>query len=172
MRPVVSTEMMSNDELDCLYKWAEVHSPILEVGAYKGWSTVVLASTRGLVHVVDWFKGDEFMGTVDVVHDYFNTLKEFQVDGDVITHVGDKTKILPTLPNKFFNMIFLDANHSYESTMSDLIFSLDLIRPNGIIALHDWGNSNFGVTEAVMDFCDEYGWTVKDCVGALIVIGL
>ncbi len=60
---------LSKAEAELLWRWAlKVEGPILEVGCFKGRSTVLLASTGRLVHTVDPFVGfaldDDPLGVV------------------------------------------------------------------------------------------------------------
>lgn len=42
-----------------------------------------------------------------------------------------------TLPRASFDMIFIDADHAFESVQADLTSSIRHLSPDGVIALHD-----------------------------------
>lgn len=60
--------------------------------------------------------------------------------------------------------IFLDADHTYEAVLADLIAWNFKIKPGGCIMGHDymdWGvaiDLKFGVIRGVTEFCRDYGW--------------
>lgn len=58
---------------------------------------------------------------------------------------------------RFINWVYVDANHSYESCKRDLVNSVDIIKPGGIILGDDYGNKP-GVTKAVDEFVRETGF--------------
>ena len=73
---------------------------------------------------------------------------------------------LATFSDHFFDWIYIDANHTYESVRADLEACLSKVRPGGIIAGHDyinttyWKDLNYGVVEAVDEFCAEHNWEI------------
>lgn len=53
-----------------------------------------------------------------------------------------------------FDWIYLDANHTYEHTLTDLGLWWGRLRSGGYLCGHDYDNSYFpGVGRAVQDFC-------------------
>jgi Methyltransferase domain len=64
----------------------------------------------------------------------------------------------------FFDWVYLDTDHSYETTQRELELLRSKMKPGGIIAGHDYiiGNWNggirYGVIEAVREFCIKYDW--------------
>lgn len=52
-------------------------------------------------------------------------------------------------PNKSLDIVFIDGDHSYKQVIKDIDAWLPKIRKGGIIAGHDFINSNFGVIKAV-----------------------
>jgi len=64
----------------------------------------------------------------------------------------------------FFDWVYLDTDHSYETTQRELELLRPKMKPGGIIAGHDYiiGNWNggirYGVIEAVREFCIQYDW--------------
>ena len=56
-------------------------------------------------------------------------------------------------PKKHFDLVFIDADHQYESVQNDIATWLPLVKNNGFLTGHDYGHPNFpGVKKAV----DEY----------------
>lgn len=62
------------------------------------------------------------------------------------------------------DFIFLDSIHTYPYVLEDLREWHDLIKPDGVIMLHDYTDRpaakamDFGVIEAVSQFCNEADW--------------
>jgi predicted O-methyltransferase YrrM len=92
--------------------------------------------------------------------------------------VGRSDEILPVLAPEQFDLIFIDADHSYEGVRADIELSLPLLRPGGVLAFHDYtreerpegegwsGDLELGITRAVHEFFDE----PDEVVGTLAVI--
>lgn len=54
-----------------------------------------------------------------------------------------------TFPNNFFDLIYIDANHSYEEVKKDIINWMPKLKKTGIIAGHDYDRGWPGVIRAV-----------------------
>ncbi len=52
-------------------------------------------------------------------------------------------------PDNFFDLIYIDANHSYEEVKKDIINWLPKLKNTGTIAGHDYDNHWVGVKKAV-----------------------
>ena len=65
-----------------------------------------------------------------------------------------------------FDWIYVDADHSYEGVMKDLLSYEPKMKSNGLILGHDyWLNENSGVIEAVRDFCAQRSWRLRFTTG-------
>lgn len=66
--------------------------------------------------------------------------------------------------NDYFDWIYIDTTHSYDTTREKLARYASKVKRNGIIAGHDYTTENwdslnrYGVIEAVHEFCVKYGW--------------
>ncbi len=84
--------------------------------------------------------------------------------GQVRIEVGLSTEVLPRLPEKYFDLIYIDTDHSYLTTKRELELAASRVKPGGTIAGHDYvtGNWNggvrYGVVEAVHEFCVVHRW--------------
>lgn len=59
--------------------------------------------------------------------------------------------------------VFIDANHTYESTLIDLVAWSLRLNPGGVIMGHDYierPHENFGVIRAVQEFCERFEWEI------------
>ena len=116
---------------------------MLEVGAYMGESTMMFASTGmfNTINVIEPFKGEEefndmFMYDWDVVESEFNTNTRFF---DNINLYKDYSyNVVDKFEDKSIDFIYIDAEHTYDSLKRDLELYLPKLKPNGIIAGHDY----------------------------------
>jgi hypothetical protein len=61
------------------------------------------------------------------------------------------------------DFVFIDARHTYESVMSDILDWVPHVRVGGLICGHDYLHPHFpGVSKAVHDVFDEIGWFVRN----------
>jgi predicted O-methyltransferase YrrM len=61
-----------------------------------------------------------------------------------------------------FDFIFIDADHSYEGVRRDTVIALNLVKTNGIIVWHDYGNE-----KDVTSFLDENSNSVFHVEGSM-----
>ena len=81
---------------------------------------------------------------------------------------GYSGTVLPTFPDDTFDCVYIDGDHSYTGCKIDLELSLQKVKPGGILMGHDYemnfakakNNHNFGVKEAVDEFCAKYGLSI------------
>jgi hypothetical protein len=138
---------------------------VLELGAWHGFSTVILAQAARRVTSVDWHQGDGSLSAMgeagaDTWESYRANLARYGVAGKVDARRGRFADVLPALRRQgvLFDGCFLDAQHDAEAVQRDLDMVLPLIRPGGWVAFHDYGRSDatghpgFGVTEVADRF--------------------
>jgi predicted O-methyltransferase YrrM len=133
-----------------------VSGPWCEVGCYKGRSTVVLAQTHHPGYAIDHFKGSPEMP------DGTNTYAEF------MENIGPYTNVT-VMPYKFrgaaamvsddLNLVFLDADHSYEETFQAFQLYAPKVERGGHVALHDAKGGGWpGVEEFVAELRGNQAW--------------
>lgn len=114
---------------------------VLELGAYKGRSTIALATTAREVVSVDWHKGDANIDRETANGAGYNTLPEFLEnikDYPNITPLVSRTEdVAPLLVDQTFDMVWIDANHTFTAVQHDWTLARSF-KP-AIIAIHDWG---------------------------------
>lgn len=144
---------VTDEEATALAKLAE-DKDVLELGAYLGFSTVVLASVAKRVWSVDWHEGDAHAGAADTWNSYRANLAAYGVDDRVEMCHGRFEDEVPKLAaaGVVVDGAFLDGQHDGISVARDLDLALTLVRPGGFIAWHDYGrdastgNPGFEVT--------------------------
>lgn len=115
---------------------------VLELGSWKGRSTICMAQTAASVTCVDHFQGDPGVEK-DLGHPCGNVLEEFMNNvtawgftSKVHVRVGKTTEV--PLPAKVYDMVFVDGAHDYTSVAADLRVAKEAVQPGGLIVLHDW----------------------------------
>jgi hypothetical protein len=70
----------------------------------------------------------------------------------------DSISYLRSMPDNFFDFIYIDTVHSYEQTVSELYESHRTIKNKGFICGHDYCIEFHGVIRAVTEFCLKYDY--------------
>jgi len=109
---------------------------VLEIGVWKGRSTMAMAAVAYSVLSVDHFKGDDFAGKGDPRQETIARLAPYQ--SIVTLCIGDWKTVVEHLNLDKFDMIYYDADHTYEATKEffDVVHGY-----KGVIALHDVDNN-------------------------------
>lgn len=67
---------------------------------------------------------------------------------------GWTVNVAQELPDKYFDFVFIDADHTYEGVISDIVAWYPKVKEGGALCGHDYHNPPFpGVTEAVDELC-------------------
>ena len=108
---------------------------ILELGSLFGASTIVLAKIA-----------KKYGGEVTCIDMFFRTSFYINLSGrDLLPQVkcirGTTQSILPTLRDNSFDVIFVDAGHTYKEVIFDLYHANRVLKPNGLLIGDDL-NSN------------------------------
>ena len=74
-------------------------------------------------------------------------------DGNVFVYEGDTDSASKEFKDNSFDLIFIDADHSYEAVKKDLDNWIPKLKPGGKISGHDYGNKE-GVGRAVNERFD------------------
>jgi hypothetical protein len=144
---------------------------IAEVGAYMGKSTAFMANklkTKKLktkFYVVDHWRGSAEHGLVIGLYETFlNNMEDCNVSKYITPLRLESVDAAATFPDKFFDFVFLDASHDYDSVKKDIQAWLPKVKPGGILAGDDYIEGWDGVIKAVNE-C--FGWNVqKEFVGS------
>jgi len=149
-------------------------SPIIaEIGIFKGDFLQFLYENcdASKINAIDLFQGITQSGNEDgnfVIHydmnKSYNELKEKYKDTIVTLHKSDSSTFLNTLNDNYYDIIYIDGDHSYNGVKKDLIASYNKIKNNGYIMGHDYEMNmkkanhhyDFGTKQAVDEFCVNY----------------
>lgn len=142
---------VTHREADVLEAFAK-GKHVLECGSWHGFSTVVMARVAESVVAVDWHHGDPHAGIQDTEGVFRGNLERYGVADRVSVIVGRFEAVLPDLPRGAFDVAFTDGMHDAPSVRRDLDLIAPLIRPGGVLLVHDYDvpvNWNFQVHETV-----------------------
>ncbi|MBF0124112.1 MAG: class I SAM-dependent methyltransferase [Magnetococcales bacterium] len=128
-----------------LYRWAK-EGPgtgiVVEIGSFMGLSTCWLAAgsqvaQRGKVVACDSFCGlDQEHGST--LPQFQDNVKQMGLHALVETRVGTSAAIVRGwAAEQKIRLLFIDADHSYNASRSDLMAWFEYVEPGGIIAFHD-----------------------------------
>jgi hypothetical protein len=66
---------------------------------------------------------------------------------------GKSVEMAAKVPDESLSLVYIDADHSYEGVMGDLQAWFPKVVKGGVVAMHDFENSAYGVKQAAQDFC-------------------
>ena len=150
-----------------LLKNMPVNKVVAEIGVDHGdFSELILKITLPLkLHLIDsWAEDTRYhIGLKSIVEDKFRS----EIDKGLINlDVGRSLDVLVNFPDNYFDWVYLDTDHSYQTTKAELAILQSKVKAGGMIAGHDyvignWVNGyRYGVIEAVNEFCVTENWGI------------
>lgn len=140
---------------------------IAEVGVAEGnfSASIIQICQPKVLHLIDLWSSDLEQTSYNEcayakVKDRFSR----EIDsGRVVLHRGLSWDVLRTFSENYFDWVYIDASHAYESVKQDLCTVREKVKSSGFIAGHDytlWGDSlsRWGVIEAVNEFCNTHDY--------------
>ena len=156
--------LVDRDELlECMPKGGKV----AELGVDEGnFSARILEITNpATLHLVDvWGDARYHEGKALSVQSRFADEIE---NGQVNITRGLSLEAVDAFEDGYFDWIYIDTDHSYQTTIQELQQWAPKVKANGVIAGHDYTMGNFtsgykyGVIEAVAEFCTQNNWTLS-----------
>jgi len=154
--------MLTNKEAFLLYLLAKQSSgkgAIVEIGSYKGKSTVCLAlgtkkASREKVYTVDWHKGWKNAVGGGTLPDFKQNMKKHGVFKYVIPMVmksEEAARIWAKKKNPIM-LLWIDGSHDYKDVRKDFLLWSQYIVEGGVIAFHDtfWNGPYKVVNEYIL----------------------
>ena len=130
----------------------------VEVGAWAGHSTLILADAGFIVFAVDHWQGNpgDHLGDIStfVGDDYcFKTFCE-NMGANLLSSVfplrGTSELVAAVWPrNRLIDFCFINTNHEYESVLQDIRLWTPLMRKDAMLVGHDYSLQFPGVVKAV-----------------------
>lgn len=113
------------------------------------------------LHLVDAWESERYVKGLEGIRAEFSPQID---DGLIEIHQGRSTDILRTFEYGQFDWVYIDTNHTYETTLLELQISSRKVVEGGRISGHDFCTGNviapvpYGVVEAVTKFCSDFDW--------------
>ena len=151
---------------------------VAEIGVFRGWFSAEIcqhARPKKLYLVDPWTKMGETFGWRDTANTDFGQLTTIRAKEEALTRcqafpdteVVDIEDFFPACMDQIkepLDWAYLDAGHSYDSTLSELQALDKIVKPDGFIVGDDWStkttSKHFGVVRAVSDFVTQSDWNV------------
>lgn len=151
---------------------------ILEIGVFRGefLDYLVHNCTYGSIHAVDLFEGVTCSGDsdgnnvvyYDVGKSYLELLEKYTNTPTIQLYRSHSIDFLQKQEDNTYDIIYIDGEHSYNGVKHDLLHSFRTIKNGGYIMGHDYEMNmkkaknvyNFGVKQAVDEFCITYNQTI------------
>jgi len=170
---------MSKSDLESIYQLAYTlpsNSNILEIGCFLGSTTCTLKEARqdsNLYCVDKWTneKHNDYLIGYDRKTVYENIESDKNIWRQNTNHLDnifmyhEKSLDVEFDNDLKFDLIFLDGDHTYGNVIGELIKFSKLLKPNGILAGHDYGCAP--CTKAITKFATDNDlavWTLLDSV--------
>lgn len=133
---------LTDAEADCLAELAK-GTRAVEIGSAYGFSGVIIGRVAQRLVCVD--PHDD--------HDSFTTfvrnLDRFGVRAVIARAAAEH--VLPMLQPGFFDLAFVDGNHAEPHVVYDVVGCLRLLRPGGVLAVHDYNEVSCPDVKTVVD---------------------
>lgn len=161
------------------YYSSQIEKPIVcEIGVFKGefFKYILDTCDPSILEGVDLFNGIAGSGdvdgnnpiTVDMNKVYMELQDTYSNNSIVSFHKDYSNKYLEKQENHKYDIIYIDADHSYGAVKKDIEIAFDKIKDNGFIMGHDYElnknkcnhNWTFGTKRAVDEFCENYSQTI------------
>ncbi len=118
-------------------------SKILEVGSYKGRSTVFLSLGIRLpseLYCIDtWLEPVAEFDPIDNFNVFQKNIRDVQNRVIILRGKSASQEVINRVPENL-SLLFVDAGHNYEDVLNDLSNYLPKVRHGGIVVLHDYFN--------------------------------
>lgn len=152
---------MGEDELRWLHSACEGKGLVIEMGSWRGRSSLAMASAKRLVCVDSWLGSPGEECEQDVLAGRIDPWKEWQAaigpameDCNIVAERGDlrDDALVARLVKTYMSsadLVFIDASHDQASVELDIVIAKCLLKNGGILCGHDYGGSWTGVKAAV-----------------------
>ena len=139
---------------------------VAEIGVDEGnFSHEIISNCRpAKLHLIDLWSTERYgqLKKEKVENKFQDEISNRRIE----INLGESTKVARSFPDSYFDWVYIDTSHSYETTFAELKEYQKKIKKNGIIAGHDYvrwsrtGFTRYGVIEAVSEFCCNFNWEI------------
>lgn len=89
--------------------------------------------------------------------------KEIQ-EGRVKIHRGYSHDLAPIFETEYFDFVYLDGCHLYESVKQDLIDYIEKVNPDGVLGGHDYISQETTFVQGGFEYSNQLGYGIKRAV--------
>jgi inositol phosphorylceramide mannosyltransferase catalytic subunit len=164
----------TRNEMICHYSKKIKKPKVCELGVFKGDFLEFIKDNIDfdILDGVDLFEGNLYSGDVDgnnpvycqLEKQYIYLNNKYKDNTNINLYKTYTQKYLSQIEDNKYDIIYIDADHSYEGVKRDIILSYKKIKNGGYIMGHDYEMNmnkahqyyNFGTKRAVDEFCSEY----------------
>lgn len=146
----------------------------LEIGVLSGTNIITVAQSYGVhsksrLYAVDpwndYSEYDEYKGKMSDIYSQFQqNVKTHNLEGKIIEKRGYSRDIIPTFPDEFFDIIYIDGNHNSEYVLEDAVLSFRKLKSGGIMIFDDYNlrDATNETTLAVYSFSKCYKKLIRE----------
>jgi hypothetical protein len=155
----VQNGRLYSNRREMLSKLAPQQAICAEVGVLRGDLSQFILNSLQPRHLHLFDIDFETYKVTERFRDEIQSNKVCLVEGDSSTKLGE-------YPKPFFDWIYVDGDHSFEGCWKDLVASMNVLRPDGLIFANDyifWSHPEcrpYGVVQGVNRLCVEYGFEI------------
>jgi len=174
-----------NDRYDLLDSLPKTYQMGVEIGVWQGWYTnhLIQRTSMSIVGIDPWVATESYedlddKATTEEDFDAFasgndgytwqetryistiNTLKQLPLQKWTILR-GYSYKLKHFFADESLDFVYVDGEHSYEAVSQDIADWWPKIKPGGILAGHDYNDTNPGSIQAVDEFAEKSGVEFK-----------
>jgi len=140
---------------------------IAELGVFTGEYSEILLNTLfpSEFFLVDTFPSSMCSGdkdgnniiTINLESYYYKLVEKYKNQSNIKVIKSTTYDFLNSINDNYLDLVYIDADHSYESVRSDLELSFRKVKKDGFIMGHDYSERMFPeVVKAVNEFCIKY----------------
>jgi predicted O-methyltransferase YrrM len=154
--------------------WPDGRKPrALEVGSWLGTTAIAMADAGAIVHCVDTWQGSptditsacvEDAGGQSAVFEEFKSNVGARLNRTIFAHART-SHVASQYHWEPFDLIFIDAEHTYEAVKADILAWWKHLRDDGVMIGHDYFTKQYpGVNQAVEELFGDKVETIGESV--------
>jgi len=150
-------------QLGDLLKFMNLPLVIAEVGVAEGlFAKQIMDWGTQTLYLIDMWETHGLVGDGSFAQEWHDdNLQQVQSRMAVYDHrpeqyvilQGDSAEMATHIPDNSLSMVYIDADHSYEGVKRDIEAFYPKVISGGLIAFHDYLSPDYGVQQAVTEFC-------------------
>lgn len=136
---------------------------VLEIGSWKGRSTVAMLPAARVLWCLDHWRGDAYTGRGWFLPEFMNNVQPHVLDdAHLRLFMGPFEELLPVLDTSSVQMVFYDADHDAAPTQFALEHLATRTAPATVFAVHDYGHPHSPAVKSVVDrFATSFGYALR-----------